>query len=120
MYTKIPQRQLWGLGRRNPRKDRILQEEVRWRAPECDVRVPASPVPDRAFLSTQQSDPITPRRLGAHNGRLAPYRPLDSTPPGTTGGPSTPTMCAPSVLVVTGWGLIPRTAVPSRIRKSRS
>ena len=76
----LVQRLPWRPGRRAPRRDRILQKEVRWRAPECDVRVPASPVPDRAFLSTQQSDPSTPRRLGAHNGRLAPYCPLDSTP----------------------------------------
>ena len=99
-----------------PRRGRILQEEVRWRARECGSRVPPPLVPDGDAPRTQQSHPSTPRRLGPHNSRCSAHCSLDATlwAAGTTkSGPSTPTTRAPSVLVVTGWGLIPRTAVPS-------
>ena len=50
-----------------PSRHRTLLQEVRWRPPKCDSRLPALLVPDRDALRTQESDPSTPDGLGAHN-----------------------------------------------------
>ena len=53
-----------------PRRDRILQGEIRWRPPKWDSRVPATLVPDGAAPRTQESHPSTPEGLSAHNDRF--------------------------------------------------
>ena len=89
-----------------PRRHRILQQEVRWRPPKWDSRVPATLVPDGAAPRTQESHPSTLCGLGAHIERFDSRVPLDATPLGghsVTSGPSTATTRAPSVSGVIGW-----------------
>ena len=59
-----------------------LLEEIRWRPPKCDSRVPATLVSDGAAPRTQESHPSTLGGLGAHNERFNPRFPLDATPLG--------------------------------------
>ena len=109
MGTGPAHRQPYGPGGHVPRRHRILQQEVRWRPPKWDSRVPATLVPDGAAPRTQESHPSTLGGLGAHIERFDSRVPLDATPPGwpppydRTSGPCTATTCAPSVLGVSGW-----------------
>ena len=110
------QRQPYGPGGHVPRRHRILQQEVRWRPPKWDSRVPATLVPDGAAPRTQESHPSTLGGLGALNERFDSRVPLDATPLGghrLTSGPSTATTRAPSVSGVTGWVLVARRASPN-------
>ena len=99
---------------------RILQQEVRWRPPKWDSRVPATLVPDGAAPRTQESHPSTLCGLGAHNERFDSRVSLDATPLGghrLTSGPSTATTCARSVSGVSGRVLAARRASPNaRVR----
>ena len=74
------QRQPYGPGGHVPHRHRILQQEVRWRPPKWDSRVPATLVPDGAAPRTQESHPSTLGGLGALNERFDLRVPLDATP----------------------------------------
>ena len=110
------QRQPYGRGGHAPRRHRILQQEVRWRPPKCDSRVPGTLVPDGPAPRTQESHPSTLGGLSAHNDRFKLHSPLDATPLGghrLTSGPSTVTTRTPSVSGVIGWVLAERGASPN-------
>ena len=63
-----------------PRRDRILQKEIRSPPQKWDSRVPATLVPDGAAPSIQESHPSTLGGLGAHIERFDARVPLDTTP----------------------------------------
>ena len=50
-----------------PLQHRTLLQEVRWRPPKCDSRLPSPLIPDRDALRTQECHPSTREGLGAHN-----------------------------------------------------
>jgi len=47
-----------------PRRHRILQQEIRLRAPKCRTRLPRGLVQIRDALATQEAHPDSPRALG--------------------------------------------------------
>ena len=92
--TGPAQRQPCGPGGHVPRRDRILQKEIRSPPQKWDSRVPATLVPDGAAPSIQESHPSTLGGLGALNERFDSRVPLDATPLGghrLTSGPGTST-----------------------------
>ena len=116
MHMGPAQRQPYRPGGHVPRRHRILQQEVRWRPPKCDSRVPGTLVPDGAAPRTQGSNPSTLGGLGALNERFDSRVPLDATPLGghrLTSDPSTTTTRAPSVSSMIGWVSASRRASPN-------
>ena len=81
MGTGPAQRQPCGPGGHVPRRDRILQKEIRSPPQKWDSRVPATLVPDGAAPSIQESHPSTLGGLGAHKEWFNSRVPLGSTPP---------------------------------------
>ena len=73
------------------------------------------PCTRRRCPPTQESHPSALDGLGVHYDRFKLHSPLGATPwaaTATTGGPSTTTTRAPTVLGVTGWVIAARRASP--------
>ena len=65
MDIRTPHSPPWGPGWRGPPDHRILQQEIRWRAPKCDYRVSAALVQIGGAPAAQVAYPDSRRTLGS-------------------------------------------------------
>ena len=70
MDIRTPHSPPWGPGWRGPPDHRILQQEIRWRAPKCDYRVSAALVQIGGAPAAQVAYPDSRRTFGSRTDRL--------------------------------------------------
>ena len=70
MDIRTPPTSPWRPGRRGPIGDRILQKEIRWRAPKCDYHLPATLVQIGDALATREAHPDSSKAPGSQTDRL--------------------------------------------------
>ena len=63
-----------------PHRRQVLQQEVRWRPPKHDYRVPTTLVPDGDATRAQESHPSTLDGFGMHYDYPSAEWWLDTTP----------------------------------------